>query len=123
MENSVIRRLLIVIAGMLLALAAGLGTAVPASAAETDAVRGPSLSLNVSGSSYSVRGSGYAAKTVHVWVVNIGTDRALAERSLKPRNGGFSFSGGGLGCNASYKAVSFSKQDGWAESRAVQRKC
>jgi hypothetical protein len=123
MKISATWRLLIMVAGTLLAVAAGLGTAAPASAAHIDA-RGSSLSLTVSSNgSYTVRGSGYSARTVHVWVVNISTDRAVNERPLKPNNGSFSFSGSGLGCDASYKAVSFSKQDGWDESKSVHRKC
>lgn len=112
-------------AGILLALLAGLGTAAPASAADGNLTgSGSSLSLSISpNGSYSVRGSGYSARTVHVWVVNIRTDRAVNQRSVKPRRGAFSFSGSGLGCNSTYKAVSFSRLDGWNESLVVQRTC
>ncbi|MFD1211330.1 hypothetical protein ACFQ36_04660 [Arthrobacter sp. GCM10027362] len=123
MKISVTWRLLMVIAGMLVALMAGWGAAAPAAAMEITA-NGSSLSLSVAGNgSYSVRGSGYTGSPIHVWVVNIRKDRAVDQRSIKPRHGSFSFSGGGLECNAAYKAVSFSKLDGWNESRPVSRKC
>jgi len=124
MKNSVTWRLLIMIAGALLALTAGIGTALPASATETAAAARSGLSLSVYGKgSYSVRGSGYSAKTIHVWVVNTDTDRAVSDRTLKTKGGSFSFSGSGLKCGARYRAVSFSKVDGWDESSTVHLKC
>ncbi|MCG2624871.1 hypothetical protein LVY72_23555 [Arthrobacter sp. I2-34] len=121
MKSSVTWRLLTMIAGVLLALTAGIGTAA---AAELDAAARSGISLSVSGKgSYTVWGSGYVAKTVHVWVVNTDTDRAVSERTLRTKGGSFSFSGSGLKCDARYRAVSFSKQDGWNESSKVHVKC
>jgi hypothetical protein len=124
MKISVTWRLLVMIAGALLALAAGLGAAVPASAADIPAAGGSSLSLRVSGNgSYTVYGSGYSAKTVHVWVVRARQGGAVDERTVKPRGRSFSFSGRGLKCGVEYMAVSFSKTDGWAETNSVSYKC
>jgi hypothetical protein len=124
MKNSATWRLVLMIAGVLLALTAGIGTAVPASATDTTAALRSGISLSVYGKGgYTVRGSGYSAKTVHVWVVNTDTDRAAADRTAKTRGGSFSFSGSGLKCGARYRAVSFSKVDGWNESSTVYLKC
>jgi len=112
------------IAGVLLALTAGTGAAVPASATDTAAALRSGISLSVyDKSGYTVRGSGYSARTIHVWVVNTDTDRAAADRTVMTKGGSFDISGSGLKCGARYRAVSFSKVDGWNESSTVHLKC
>jgi len=121
MKNSGTWRLLLT-TGALLALVAGTGTA--ATADDTFTALRSGISLSVSGQgNYTVRGSGYSAKTIHVWVVNTDTDRAASDRTVKTKGGSFSISGTGLKCGARYRAVSFSKVDGWNESGKVHLKC
>jgi hypothetical protein len=131
MKTSAKWRACLMAAGVLLGLLASMGLAAPASAStltatsshsQADRGRGNAdLSLRLwSQGNYQVRGSGYQASRVHVWIVR---NRAVDEFYVQTHRGGFTIRGGGLQCGLTYKAVSYSPGDGWVSSSKVRFPC
>jgi hypothetical protein len=134
MKTSAKWRAWLMIAGVLLGLLASMGWAAPAGASTLAATSSPSqadrdrgsadLSLRIlGGGDYRVRGSGYEANRVHVWIVNVSRNRAVDEFYVQTHHGDFTTRDGGLQCGRTYKAVSYSSGDGWVSSSKVSFHC
>lgn len=124
-------RLLVLVAGTLLGLLAGLGLAAPATAAAPSSVAAASygtgldLDLKYNGT-FVVKGEGYKAKKVYVKVVKINTNgrsHIVAHKHLVTNNGNFEWSGKKLQCGKIYQAHSYSYKDGWDSSRTLRVQC
>jgi hypothetical protein len=137
MKTSAKWRAWLMIAGVFLGLLASIGMAAPAGAStvvatssHSQADRGQqrggdaNLSLRIFGNGdYRVRGTDYEAKRVHVWVVNVSRDRVVNEFYVRTHHGDFTSRNDGLRCDRTYKAVSFSRNDGWVSSNKVRFHC
>src|SRR6185312_15445296 len=132
MKTSAKWRAWLTIVGVLLGLLASMGLAAPANASTLAATSARSqsdsgsadLSLSMLGhGGYRVRGSGYEANRVHVWIVNVSRSRAVNEYYVGTQRGNFTIRGDGLQCGRSYKAVSYSRGDGWVSSSKVPFGC
>ncbi|NMR28495.1 hypothetical protein [Crystallibacter degradans] len=125
-------RLLVLVAGTLLGLLAGLGLPAPATAAAPTSVSaasndryGADLDLRYSGK-FVVKGEGYKATKVYVKVVKInknGRSHIVAHKHLVTNNGNFEWSGKKLQCGKTYQAHSYSYKDDWDSSRTLHVKC
>jgi hypothetical protein len=119
-------RLLLLTAGALLGLLAGLVVA-PATAADfhsTAATQRLALTLATSGR-YTVEGRNYKGEVVDVWVVKVsGRDSNIASKRVRPgTDDAFTFRGWGLRCDETYQAVSYSPEDGWDKSARKRLGC
>jgi hypothetical protein len=134
MKTSAKWRAWLMIAGVFLGLLASMGLAAPAGASTVTATssnsqadRGRSdadLSLRIFGrGDYRVRGTDYEAHRVHVWIVNVSRDRVVDEFWVRAHHGDFKIRNDGLRCDRTYKAVSFSRGDGWVSSDKVRFHC
>ena len=70
-----------------------------------------------------MRGSDYEANRVHVWIVNVARSRAVKEFYVGTHRGDFTIRGDGLQCGRTYKAVSYSRGDGWVSSSKARFDC
>ncbi|MET1154143.1 hypothetical protein [Arthrobacter sp.] len=134
MKTSAKWRAWLMIAGVLLGLLASMGLAAPAGAStvaatswHSQADKGRSdadLSLRIFGrGDYRVRGTDYEANRVHVWIVNVSRNRAVDEFYVRTHHGDFTVRDDGLRCGHTYKAVSYSRGDGWVSSNKVRFHC
>ncbi|MFT4469476.1 hypothetical protein ACMX2H_06140 [Arthrobacter sulfonylureivorans] len=137
MKSSAKWRAWLMIAGVLLGLLASMGVAAPAGASSVAATssqsqadrgdRGRSdadLSLRIfRNGDYRVRGTDYDARRVHVWIVNVSRDRVVDEFYARTHHGDFTVRDDGLRCDRTYKAVTFSRKDGWVSSNKVRFHC
>lgn len=131
MKKPITWRLLILVAGTLLGLLAGLGVSAPATAAAPSSyaaasyVAGLDLDIKYNGT-FVVKGTNYKAKKVYVKVVRInknGRYNVVAHKHLQTNNGNFEWSGNKLQCGKTYKAHAYSYKDGWNSSRTLHVKC
>jgi hypothetical protein len=134
MKTSAKWRAWLMITGVLLGLLASMGMAAPAGASSVAATSSLSqadksrsdadLSLRIFGNGdYRVRGTDYEAKRVHVWIVNVSRNRVVDEFYVRTHNGDFTIRDDGLRCDRTYKAVSYSRGDGWVSSDKVRFRC
>jgi hypothetical protein len=133
MKTSAKWRAWLMIAGVLLGLLASMGLAAPAGASSVAATSSQfqverksdaDLSLRIFGDGdYRVRGSDYEAKRVHVWIVNVSRNRVVDEFYVRTHHGDFTIRDDGLRCDRTYKAVSYSRGDGWVSSDKVRFHC
>ncbi|WP_139005095.1 hypothetical protein [Arthrobacter crystallopoietes] len=131
MKKPITWRLLILVAGTLLGLLAGVGLSAPATAAAPGSVAaasyGTGLDLDVRyNGTFVVKGNGYKAMKVYVKVVRInknGTSNIVAHKNLRTNNGNFEWSGTKLQCGKTYQAHSYSYKDGWDSSRMLPVRC
>jgi hypothetical protein len=125
-------QLLVLVAGTLLGLFAGLGLSAPATAAAPSSVSAASnaryaadLDFRYNGK-FVVKGAGYKAKKVYVKVVRVnknGKYHVVAHKHLPTHNGSFEWSGTKLPCGKTYQAHSYSYKDDWDLSRTLQVRC
>ncbi|TJY71467.1 hypothetical protein E4J89_04260 [Arthrobacter sp. CAU 1506] len=135
MRSSAKWRARLLIAGVFLGLLASMGVAAPAGASsvaatssQSQADRGDRGDANLSlrifhNGDYRVRGADYDARRVHVWVVNVSRDRVVHESYARTHHGHFTVRDDGLRCDRTYKAVTFSRKDGWVSSNKVRFHC
>jgi hypothetical protein len=131
MKKPITWRLLILVAGTLLGLLAGLGFSAPATAAAPSsfvtASFGAGLDLDIKyNGTFVVKGTNYKAKKVYVKVVRInknGRSNVVAHKHLQTNNGNFEWSGNKLQCGKTYQAHAYSYKDGWNSSRTLHVKC
>ena len=138
MKNSLSWRLFVLVAGTLLALLAGMGLAAPAVASPVQVAtsgnhydRGADLYLEAKGEGrhvdLKVRGENYDAKWVYVKVVQInhhGRERVIDHREVRTdKDDDFRYQIRNASCGYEYKAISYSKKDGWEQRGRVWIKC
>jgi hypothetical protein len=139
MKKPLTWRLLVLVAGTLLGLLAGLGLSAPASAVAPSSVAAASydkdnyrsyLDLDVKKNGhFVVKGSDYKAKSVYVKVVKVekkkyGKDKTVADRWVKTnKKDDFKWNGKKLKCGETYQAHSWSHKDGWDSSNELRVKC
>jgi len=133
MKKPITWRLLVLIAGTLLGLLAGLGLSAPATAAPAVSASagydlrdyGPDLTLDVKrNGKFVVEGENYDAKKVYVKVVKInGKDKKVADRIVRTHDGDFKWTGKKLRCGNTYQAFSYDKKDGWEKSNKIKVRC
>lgn len=127
MKTSLTWRLWLMITGALLGLLAAIGVAPPASAS-TAASQGwgdADLTLRIfDDGGYRVRGEGYEAHRVQIWIINESQNRVVDEFSVRTDDDGdFVIRDDGLRCDRTYRAVSYSGNDDWNVSSAVRFDC
>lgn len=137
MKTSARLRVWFMVTGVLLGLLASIGLAAPAGASSVAVPASHShedkgghgdgdatLTLRIyHDGDYKVKGEDYEAKRVHVWIVNVSKHYVVDHFYVKTRHGDFKIHDDGLRCGKTYKAVSYSKADGWVSSDKVYFKC
>ena len=125
------------VTGVLLGLLASIGVAAPAGAgsvavpaSHSQADKGhhhdsdATLTLRIyKDGDYRVKGEDYEAKRVHVWIINVSKHKVVDHFYVRTHDGDFRIHGDDLKCGKTYKAVSYSKADGWVSSDKVYFKC
>ncbi|NKX54160.1 hypothetical protein [Arthrobacter mobilis] len=148
MKTSATWRLWLIITGAVLGLLATMGVAAPATAAVAahsssydhrdrdhdrewddwdhghDDDEDAELTLRIfRDGDYRIRGEDYDARRVHVWLVNVSRDRVVEHYRVRTDDGEFTIRDGEVRCGRTYKAVSFSRADGWEVSNKVSFRC
>ena len=137
MKKSLSWRLLILVAGTLLGLLAGLGLSAPAVAAPVQTVAttdhyddkddDSDLRLKVDRDGrLKVIGEDYEAKKVYVKIVQTNhkdRERVIDEREVWTRHGDFKFDSKKAKCGNEYRAYSYSKKDGRDRSNTLKIDC
>lgn len=143
MKTSATWRLWLIITGAILGLLATMGVAAPATAAvaansssydhrdrdrDWDHRHGDDddaeLTLRIfRDGDFRIRGEDYDARRVHVWLVNVSRDRVVEHYRVRTDDGDFTIRDGEVRCGRTYKAVSFSRADGWEVSNKVRFRC
>lgn len=125
------------VTGVLLGLLASIGLAAPAGASSVAVPASHShedkgdhgngdaeLSLRIyDDGDYRVRGEGYEANRVHVWIINVSKHKVVDHFRVWTDDGDFTVRGDDLKCGKTYKAVSYSHDDGWVSSDRVKFRC